>query len=172
MYFKILKIVLMTIAFLFLACDDPKESIATTTNEEEPTVILPVQIQVLGSLIEGMIVCDTNNSCKQTDSDGVVSFEEFGDYNFKINDINVSSLTIDSNNTIVSPYTFFESNETLAKNFLLLLHAFDKGSDITDEKVSLTFSSYIPTATSIKIFIEEKLPDFTHPQHKFFLKAQ
>ena len=157
MYCKILKIVILAVAFLFLGCDDPEESTSTTSNEEEATVILPVQIQVIGSLIEGMIVCDNNNSCKQTDSDGIVSFDKFGAYDFKINDINVSSLNIDSNVTIVSPYTFFENNETLAKNFLLLLHAFDKGSDITDEKVSLTFSSYIPTTTSIKTFIEEKL---------------
>ncbi len=149
----------MGIALLFLGCDDPKESIATTTNEEESTVILPVQIQVVGSLIEGMVVCDDSNSCKQTDSNGMVAFEKFGDYAFKINDINVSSLTIDSNMTIVSPYTFFENNETLAKTFLLVLHAFDKGSDITDEKVFLTFSSFIPVATDIKTFIEENLDE-------------
>jgi len=145
------------IILMFLGCDDPVESTEPTTNEEETTVELPVQIQVVGSLIEGMIVCDSNNSCKQTDTNGMVSFEKFDDYAFKINDINISSLSIDSNMTIVSPYTFFDTNDTLAKNFLLLLHAFDKGSDITDETVSLTFSSYIPTVISIKTFIEEKL---------------
>lgn len=157
MYFKIFKIVIISITLIFLGCDDPVESSENSDNEEEVTVELPVQIQVVGSLIEGMIVCDTNNSCKQTDTNGMVSFEKFDDYAFKINDINISTLTIDNNMSIISPYTFFDTNETLAKNFLLLLHAFDKGSDITDEKVSLTFSSYIPTVSSIKTFIEEKL---------------
>jgi len=102
-----------------------------------------------------MVVCDTNNSCKKSDSDGMVAFEKFDDYNFKINDINVSSLLIDSNRTIVSPYKLFDTNDTLAKNFLLLLHAFDKSSDISDEKVVLSFSSYIPKANNIRTFIDE-----------------
>jgi len=157
MNFKQTSTMLVVILFLILGCDDPKEVAPKEPNQEEEIKILPVQLQVVGSLIEGMVVCDNNNSCKSTDNNGVVSFDKFGQYSFKINDINLSTLTIDTNKTILSPYTFFENNATLAKDFFLLLHAFDKGSNIADEKVALTFSSYIPTATTIEDFITTHL---------------
>ena len=153
-----IRIILSLIFVIIVGCDDPQENIEPKNDQEELVEKLPVQLQVIGSL-EGIIVCDSNSSCKETDSNGVVSFDTFGHYSFKINDINISTFEIDSNITVVSPYKLFEDNETLAKNFLLLLHAFDKGSDIADEEVSLSFSSYIPTATTIKNFINLNLQD-------------
>lgn len=159
MDFKLKKLISTILLIFILGCDDPIEEEPQPNNEEEVIPILPVQIQVVGSLIEGMIVCDSNNSCKQTDSNGMVAFDKFDNYCFKINDINLSILNIDNNSTIISPYTLFDNNETLAKSFLLLLHAFDKGSDISDEKVALTFSSYIPIAKDIPTFIREHRQD-------------
>lgn len=153
-YIKILVLLWTVISLTSCSCGDEEESV-----EDNKSEALGIEIQVVGSLIEGMTLCLDNNVCKKTDSDGMVAFDSFGSYNFKINDINVYNLKIDSNNTIISPYDLFENNETLAKDFLLLLHAFDKGSDISDEKVSLTFSSYIPTATTIESFIVEHIDD-------------
>jgi hypothetical protein len=136
---------LFLITFIILAIsscsyDEPKK-----TSDEEVTKIFAVQMQVVGSLIEGMSVCyDKNNTCKQTDKNGMVEFDTFGKYSFKIRDINLSTLKIDANRTIISPYTLFDKNETLAGRSVLLLHAFDKGEKIDDEEVLLSLSTYIP----------------------------
>jgi hypothetical protein len=175
MFIKLQKVIPILGLILILGCDDPKEEASLDNNEE---VIVPsaVQLQVVGSLIEGMIVCDSNSSCKQTDSNGMVAFDNFDSYTFKINDINVSSLNIETNRTIVSPYKLFEHNETLAKNFLLVLHAFDKGSEISDEEVVLTFSSYIPKADTIEQFIiehsENNDTNFSVNEHNISIDTQ
>ena len=115
------------------------------SEEQVEKKVSAVQIQVVGSLIEGLTVCyDKNNTCKQTNKSGMVEFDVFGKYSFKIRDINLSTLKIDNNRTIVSPYTLFDKNETLAQRSVLLFHAFDKGEKIDDEEVLLSLSSYIP----------------------------
>jgi len=115
------------------------------STDEEVEKVFAVQIQVVGSLIEGVTVCyDANNTCKQTNNKGMVEFDTFGKYSFKIRDIPLSTLNIDNNRTIVSPYTLFDKNETIAGRSVLLLHAFDKSEKIDDEEVLLSLSSYIP----------------------------
>jgi len=128
---------------LFVSCSYQEKD--TKIEEEEVEKKFSVQMQVVGSLIEGLTVCyDKNNICKQTDKNGMVEFDFFGNYSFKIRDINLSTLTIENNRTIISPYTLFDKNETLARRSILLIHAFDKGTKIDDEEVLLSLSSYIP----------------------------
>jgi len=123
----------------------------TDKKEEEIKKVASVQIQVVGSLIEGLTVCyDKNNSCKQTNKHGMVEFDNFGTYSFKVRDMSLSKLKIDSNRTIVSPYTLFDKNETLAQRTILLLHAFDKSKSIEDEEVLLSLSSYISDESSVE----------------------
>ena len=132
-------------------------------DEDVNTAKLPtplnVQMQVLGSTIEGMTVCLDNNVCKKTDSKGMVAFEKFGSYTFKINDMHISTLEIDNNKTLISPYVLFDKNDTLAKDISLVIHAFDKSKDPSDESVLLSFSSYIPKAESIEAFIADNKVD-------------
>jgi hypothetical protein len=126
--------------------EEPKKKV-----EKEVEKVFAVDIQVVGSLIEGMTVCfDEKNLCKHTDKYGMVQFDDMGTYSFKIRDMHISKVEIDTNRTIISPYQFFEDNETLAKRTILLLHAFDKTEDLSDEQVLLTLSSYIPKDKSIK----------------------
>ena len=137
---KLFFITLIILTISSCSYDEPEK-----VSEEEVTKVSAVQMQVVGSLIEGMSVCyDKNNTCKQTDKNGMVEFDAFGDYSFKIRDINLSTLKIDANRTIISPYTLFDKNETLAGRSVLLLHAFDKSEKIDDEEVLLSLSPYIP----------------------------
>ena len=138
---KFLFILFTVLAVGACSYEEPKKNPEEETKEK----IFAVQMQLVGSIIEGLTVCfDENNTCKKTNNSGMVEFENFGKYSFKIRDINLSTLEIDTNRTIVSPYTLFDKNETLAKRSVLLLHAFDKGKTIDDEQVLLSLSSYIP----------------------------
>lgn len=139
-------IVLLSMGLSGCSCEED----ADTTELLTP---LNVQMQVLGSSIEGMTVCLDNNVCKKTDTKGMVAFEKFGTYSFKINDMNISVLDIDKNKTLISPYALFDKNDTLAKDISLLIHAFDKSKDPSDKSVLLSFSSYIPKAESIEAFM-------------------
>jgi hypothetical protein len=84
----------------------------------------------------------------------MVEFDEFGEYSFKVRNIHIGKLKVDANRTIVSPYDFFDQNETQAQRAILLLHAFDKSENITDEEVLLTLSTYIPEAESFESLFE------------------
>lgn len=129
------------------SCDDESEN--TLENEETYSV----HIQMVSSIIEGMTVCSSDDICKDTDENGMVYFNELGTYEFKVRDMILSTLDINQSKTIVSPYKLFEDN-VLAKQVILLLHAFDKGSDPSDENVQLFLSSYVPIAENISSFID------------------
>lgn len=128
-------------------------------NSTKAPIPLNVQMQVIGSHIEGMTVCFNNDICKKTDIKGMVAFEKIGSYSFKIKDMNISTINIEQNKTIITPYVLFEKDDILAKNTALLIHAFDKDSDPTDQSVLLSFSSYIPKANNITTFISEQRID-------------
>ncbi|CAA6816268.1 MAG: Unknown protein [uncultured Sulfurovum sp.] len=160
-------LILISLGLFIVACSYEEQ---TTSVEEEESFPAAVQIQVVGSTVEGLTVCfDTNNTCKKTNTNGVVEYESFGDYRFMIRDINITTLTIDNNRTIVSPYKLFDANETMAKRFLMLLHAFSKSSDPTDEAVLLTLSDYIPVEKSIEELLDKTAIDSntTHETLKY-----
>ncbi|CAA6808861.1 MAG: Unknown protein [uncultured Sulfurovum sp.] len=149
-----MKFLLVTFLILGITACSYEESKTESTEEVEK--VSAVQIQVVGSVIEGLTVCfDKNNSCKQTTTEGMVEFDSFGTYSFKVRDIEISTLTIDNNRTIISPYSLFDQNDTLAEQTLLLLHAFDKSETIDDEEVLLTLSSYIPEVQSFQELFDD-----------------
>jgi len=155
---KIIEILILTILMVGCTYEEPKESVPEVVDK-----VFAVDIQVVGSLIEGMSVCfDEKNICKFTNKYGMVQFDDMGTYSFRIRDMNISQVEIDANRTIVSPYVLFDTNDTLAKRALLLFHAFDKSEDITDEEVLLTLSTYIPTDKSIKSLIGKTKVDLTY----------
>lgn len=146
---KIIGLFILTILMVGCTYEEPKKDVVKVVEK-----VFAVDIQVVGSLIEGMSIClDEKNICKYTNKFGMVQFDDFGTYSFKIKDMNISKVKIDANRTIVSPYVLFDNNETMAKRALLLFHAFDKSEDIKDEEVLLRLSTYIPKDKSIKSLI-------------------
>jgi len=124
----------------------------------EETTEAAVQLELVGSQIEGLTVCfDANNTCKKTSTTGVVDYTYFGEYRFMIRDMNITTLSIDANRTVISPYELFESNETLAQRFLVLIHAFSKSTDPTDDSVLLTLSKFIPENTNISALLANNI---------------
>lgn len=146
-----LSIFIFILALTFIGCENCDDENENILNNEEATY--RVHIQTISSIIEGMTVCSSDNTCKSTDENGMVYFDELGTYDFKIRDMLVSSLDINQSKTIVSPYKLFDDSE-LAKQVILLIHSFDKSSDPSDENVLLQLSSYIPTSDSISSFID------------------
>lgn len=138
---------------------------------EDPVIVAPVeettgeatvQLELVGSQIEGLTVCfDVNNTCKKTSRTGVVDYSHFGDYRFMIREMNITTLAIDTNRTVVSPYDLFEANETLAQRFLILLHAFSKSPDPTDDSVLLTLSNFIPKDTNISTLLANNILEYS-----------
>jgi len=141
---------LLLFSFVACDCDDSEDS----KKEDEYTV----KIEMVGSAIEGLTLCTTIDEasiCKKTDSRGMVEFKEGKRFNIALNDMNLTTIEIEHNASVYSPFQLF-SEERFAKKVLLLLHAFDKSEDITDEQVLLSFSKYIPNFASIKELIEKE----------------
>jgi len=145
------KIFIILSLLLFVSCDCGD----STKKDDE----YKVKIQMVGSEIEGLRLCSQlleEPICKKTDSNGMVEFKKKGNFTVSINEMNISTIEVKNDASVYSPYQLFEKDEDLAKKVLLLLHAFDKSEDISDEKVSLSFSKYIPKFDSIEKLIKEE----------------
>jgi len=145
------KIFIILSLLLFVSCDCGD----STKKDDE----YKVKIQMVGSEIEGLRLCSQLSKepiCKKTDSNGMVEFKKEGNFTVSINEMNISTIEVKNDASVYSPYQLFENDEDLAKKVLLLFHAFDKSEDISDEKVSLSFSKYIPKFDSIEKLIKEE----------------
>jgi len=136
------------IVLLCVGCSSDKND-----DEEVLKVNSSVLIQTAGIKIEGLTIC-LEDTCKTTDKEGAVKFKKNGTYTFRLNNLHLASLDINTSKVLITPYILFDTNDTMAQWFELCLHAFDKKNNFDTYSVTLTDSTYIPLFDDFQMFIK------------------
>lgn len=143
---------------LFIAGCSCSESVDNKKAEETTEAPPMVWIQMAYPKVEGLSIC-SELECKHTDADGMAVFSAFGRYTFRINQMELGSINVENNRTLVTPANLMSLNDAYPKWLELFLHACDRDEYPDDERVLLTFSPFIPSDGNFTDLLENSVID-------------